>query len=356
MAAPFRLSEELVLDPTAFVAPGASVAGRVTLKARSSVWFAAVIRADMDRAELGEESNLQDGSVVHVDEGFPTRIGRRVTVGHRAIVHGATVEDECLIGMGAILLNGARVGRGSLVAAGSLVREGQEIPERSLVVGAPARVIGSVRPEHTDAIRRGVDHYVEFAAAYRARGYAASFPAGPAGLIQAAVARGDELEWATALEQLEITPARLAQDLEGPDAAALAVRPGEDRWSALDVRCHLRDIEREIFTERLTQFLGARPDEVPVLAGEADMNRRNARLRAERAYDREDPAHALGAFASARGENLARLTRLVPADWRRAGIHPARGATTLFEQVRRWAAHDLSHLRQLERALLDAGA
>ncbi|MGH7724463.1 MAG: gamma carbonic anhydrase family protein, partial [Candidatus Eiseniibacteriota bacterium] len=239
MAEPFRLKEELSLDPTAFVAPGASVAGRVTLRARSSVWFSAVIRADMDRAELGEESNLQDGSVVHVDEGFPTIIGRRVTVGHRAIVHGATVEDESLVGMGAILLNGAHIGRGSLIAAGSLVREGQKIPPASLVVGSPARVIGPVRPEHTEAIRRGVDHYVEFAASYRARGYAAAFPAGPAGVVQAAIGRGDEIEWSHALEQLELTPARIAQDLEGLDSSVIVLRPDEDKWSALDVLCHL---------------------------------------------------------------------------------------------------------------------
>jgi len=143
---PHALLEQLVLDPTAYVAPGAAVVGRVTLGARASVWYSAVIRADMDRAVLGEESNLQDGAVIHVDHGFPTTVGRRVTIGHRAIVHAATVEDGCLIGMGAIVLTGAVVGTGSLVAAGALVREGQVIPPGSLVVGAPARVLGPVKP------------------------------------------------------------------------------------------------------------------------------------------------------------------------------------------------------------------
>lgn len=350
------LDERLVIDPTAFVAPGASVVGRVTLGPRSSVWFSAVIRADMDEALLGEESNLQDGAVIHVDQGFPTRIGPRVTVGHRAILHGAVVEEGSLIGMGAILLNGARIGRGSLVAAGALVREGQVIPERSLVVGAPARVAGPVTDEHRVRIERGVHHYVELAHAYRARGYAAAFPAGSAGLVQAPLRVGDELAWTRAMEQLEITPARLAQDLEGLDADLLAKRPAPERWSIVEVLCHLRDVEREVYAPRLTGLLEVRPGELPLLAGEADMDARNARWAGERHYRDEPAAQALAAFVSARGGMLARLERLTPADWSRTGIHPSRGAITLFEQVRRFATHDLSHLRQIELVRHDLGA
>ena len=138
----------LRFHPTAFVAPGAVVTGDVTLGARVSVWFQTVIRGDSDRVEIGDDTNLQDLTLVHQDEGMPAIIGSRVTVGHRAIIHGCTIEDDCLIGMGAILLSGARIGSGSLVAAGALVKEGQVIPPGSLVVGAPARVLGPVKAAH----------------------------------------------------------------------------------------------------------------------------------------------------------------------------------------------------------------
>jgi carbonic anhydrase/acetyltransferase-like protein (isoleucine patch superfamily) len=160
------------IDPTAFVAPGAVVVGEVTLGARSSVWFGAVLRGDMDAIVLGEDSNIQDNSVVHVDAGVPVAIGRRVVIGHRAVVHGSTVEDDCLIGMGAILLNRSRIGAGSLVAAGALVSEDRVIPPGSLVVGVPGKVVGSVTPEMTIAIARGAEHYVALARTYRERGMA----------------------------------------------------------------------------------------------------------------------------------------------------------------------------------------
>jgi carbonic anhydrase/acetyltransferase-like protein (isoleucine patch superfamily) len=357
-AAPHVLAEDLRLDPTAFVAPGATVVGRVTLGARASVWFSAVIRGDMDAVALGEESNLQDGAVIHVDEGFPTRVGRRVTIGHRAIVHAATVEDGCMIGMGSIVLTGARVGAGSLVAAGALVREGQEIPPGSLVVGAPARIAGPVKPAHTAAIARGVDHYVALGGAYRARGYAASFPAGGAGLVQRGLARDGEVAWFGLLSLLELSPARLAQDLEGEDAERLAARPPGGGWNALEVLAHLRDVEAEVFAPRLEQLLagsGPAAGAAVVLAGDAEVDRRNAAWARERGYATTDPAAALGAFARARGENLARLMRVGPAAWPAAAIHPTRGPMTLFEQVERMAEHDLSHMRQIERALASGG-
>ena len=348
---PHVLVEELRLDPTAYVAPGASVVGRVTVGARSSVWFSAVIRGDMDTVTLGEESNLQDGAVIHVDEGFPTRVGRRTTIGHRAIVHAATVGDGCMIGMGAIVLTGAKVGSGSLVAAGALVREGQEIPPGSLVVGAPARVLGPVKPAHTAAITGGVDHYVALGQAYRARGYAASFPPGRSGLVQHPVRREGEVHWQGLLSLLELTPARFAQAIEGISKEALAQRPASAEFSALDVLCHLRDVEVEVYAPRLAQLLGPATEAPIVLEGAGDVNARNARWVAERAYAKEDAAAALAAFAHARGENLARLEGLGPVEWQRGAIHPSRGPVTLYEQVERFAEHDLAHLRQLERAL-----
>jgi len=345
------LQEGLDLDPTAFVAPGATVVGRATLRARSSVWFSAVIRADMDTIELGEESNLQDGAVIHVDYGCPTVIGRRVTIGHRAIVHAATVEDGCLIGMGSIVLTGSRVGAGSLVAAGALVREGQQIPPGSLVVGAPAKVLGPVKPEHTAEITNGVDHYVALGAAYRAKGYVAAFPAGRAGLVQKPVAREGEVAWFGLLSLLELSPARLAQDLESVPRARLAARPAGGGWSALDVLAHLRDVEVEVYAARLAQFLDGPEGALQFLAGTGDVEARNAAWAAERNYAATDPAAALAGFARARGENLSRLALLPPVARTRAAIHPSRGPMTLFEQVERMADHDLAHTRQIERAL-----
>jgi carbonic anhydrase/acetyltransferase-like protein (isoleucine patch superfamily) len=137
------------IHPTAFVHAAAHVIGDVTLGARTSVWPTAVLRGDSDAIRIGEDSNVQDGTVVHVDPGVPCTIGARVAIGHRAIVHGATVGDDCLIGMGAILLNGVIVGSGSIVGAGAVCREGMQIPANSLVVGVPARVIR----ETTDAER-----------------------------------------------------------------------------------------------------------------------------------------------------------------------------------------------------------
>ena len=357
---PHTLLEDLRLDPSAFVAPGASVVGRVTLGARASVWYAAVIRGDMDTIELGEESNLQDGAVIHVDEGRPARVGKRVTIGHRAIVHAATVEDHCLIGMGSIVLTGAVVGTGSLVAAGALVREGQVIPPRSLVVGAPAKVLGQVKSEHTAQIEGGVDHYVALGQAYRAKGYAAAFPAGGAGLVQRPLLREGEVHWQGLLSLLELTPARLAQAIEeNPERSRLAARPPGGGWSALEVLCHLRDVEAEVYAERLRQLLAPAAGDPAatgplVLAGAGDVNRRNAEQAKERRYADAEPAAALAAFARARGENLARLESLGPADWTRGAIHPSRGPITLYEQVERFAEHDLAHLRQIERALAAA--
>lgn len=144
------------IHPTAFVHPAAHVIGDVTLGARVSVWPTAVLRGDSDPITIGEESNVQDGTIIHVDPGVPCTIGARVAIGHRAIVHGATVGDDCLIGMGAILLNRVRVGPGSIVAAGAVCREGMEIAPNSLVVGVPGKVIRQT----TDAERARIAHTV----------------------------------------------------------------------------------------------------------------------------------------------------------------------------------------------------
>ena len=149
------------IHPTAFVHDKAFVCGYVTLGARVSIWPFTVLRGDTESIEVGDESNIQDGSVVHSDEGKPTRIGRRVGIGHRAIIHGAIIEDNCLIGMGAILLNGVQVGTGSIVAAGAVCREGMVIPPNSLVMGVPGRVVRETKPEERDRIAVTVDAYLE---------------------------------------------------------------------------------------------------------------------------------------------------------------------------------------------------
>ncbi len=128
------------IDPTAWIAPGAVVAGRATLGAEVGIWYAAVVRADNDTISIGAGSNIQDGSVLHADPGFRCTVGENVTVGHRAVVHGCTVEDDCLVGMGAVIMNGATVGRGSVVAAGAVISQGVTVPPGSLVAGVPGKV------------------------------------------------------------------------------------------------------------------------------------------------------------------------------------------------------------------------
>ncbi|HEX3866890.1 MAG TPA: gamma carbonic anhydrase family protein [Gemmatimonadaceae bacterium] len=152
---------------TAFVHPAAVVIGDVTLGARVSVWPTAVIRGDSDAIRIGDDSNVQDGTVVHVDHGVPTTIGRRVAIGHRAIVHGATVEDDCLIGMGSILLNGVRVGSGSIIGAGAVCTEGMVVPPNSLVLGVPGRVIRPTTDDERERIRKTVQSYLDLVASAR---------------------------------------------------------------------------------------------------------------------------------------------------------------------------------------------
>src|SRR5262249_26527210 len=147
------------IHPTAFIHPDAVVVGDVSLGARVSVWPTAVLRADSDVIVIGDDSNVQDGTVVHADEGIPTHIGKRVGIGHRAIVHGSTVEDDVLIAMGAILLNGSHIGTGSIIGAGALVTEGKRIPPNSLVVGIPGRVVRETTQEERARIEQTVEAY-----------------------------------------------------------------------------------------------------------------------------------------------------------------------------------------------------
>jgi carbonic anhydrase/acetyltransferase-like protein (isoleucine patch superfamily) len=154
------------LDKGAWAAPSADLVGDVRLGPRASVWFGAIIRADNTPIMLGEETNFQDGAIGHSDPGVPLTIGARVTVGHQAILHGCTVSDDCLIGMGARILNGAFLGPKSLVGAGSLITEGKRFEEGGLIVGSPARLVRPLTDAEKAALRILAAHYAEKAARY----------------------------------------------------------------------------------------------------------------------------------------------------------------------------------------------
>lgn len=147
------------LADDAWVAPGATVVGDVALASQANVWYGAVLRADLDRIEIGPRSNVQDGSVVHADPGFPVRIGTGVTIGHRAVVHGTVTGDNVLIGMGAVLMNGVRLGDDVLVAAGTVLLEGTEVPSGSLVAGVPGKVRRPLTDDEVANIRSAAKDY-----------------------------------------------------------------------------------------------------------------------------------------------------------------------------------------------------
>lgn len=157
----------MAIHPTAFIHAEAFVCGDVALGARASVWPTAVVRGDTAPISIGDHSNVQDGTIVHVDHGVPCTIGARVAIGHRAIVHGATVEDDCLVAMGAVLLNGVRVGAGSIIGAGALCTEGMRIPPGSLVVGLPAKVLRPVTDLERARIEKTVSSYLELQERHR---------------------------------------------------------------------------------------------------------------------------------------------------------------------------------------------
>jgi len=144
----------------AWVADSAQVMGNVVLEQDASVWFGAVLRGDNEELRVGPGSNIQDGSVVHSDLGYPVKIGAGVTIGHQVVLHGCTIGDNSLIGIQAVVLNGAKIGRDCLVGAGALVTEGKEFPDGSLIVGAPAKAVRQLSAEQIEGMRRGAQHYV----------------------------------------------------------------------------------------------------------------------------------------------------------------------------------------------------
>lgn len=154
------------IHETAYVAAGAALVGAVTLHQRSSVWFNAVLRADSEPVVLGEGSNLQDLVACHADPGFPLTVGAGVSVGHSAVLHGCTIEDDVLVGMHATIMNGAVVGTGSIIAAGALITEGTVVPPRSLVAGVPGKVRRELGDDEVALIRLNAEHYRELAGTY----------------------------------------------------------------------------------------------------------------------------------------------------------------------------------------------
>lgn len=152
---------------SAWVADSAQVMGNVHLHEEASVWFGAVLRGDTETITVGKGSNVQDGTVMHADHGFPLVVGERVTIGHQVMLHGCTIGDESLIGIGATVLNGAKIGKHCLVGARSLVTEGKEFPDGSLIMGSPAKVVRQLTPEQIEGLRRSAAHYVENAQRYR---------------------------------------------------------------------------------------------------------------------------------------------------------------------------------------------
>jgi carbonic anhydrase/acetyltransferase-like protein (isoleucine patch superfamily) len=156
-----------VVHETAYVAPTATIIGRVELGAQVSVWFNAVLRGDINSISVGNGTNIQDGCILHVTNVHPVVLGAQITVGHGVIVHGCTVESNCLIGMGSILLDGAIVGAGSIVAAGAVVSPAAKIPANSLVMGVPGKVVRQVRDQDRERLGAGWKNYIQYAEAYR---------------------------------------------------------------------------------------------------------------------------------------------------------------------------------------------
>ena len=152
---------------SAWVADSAQVMGDVALGEGVSVWFGAIARGDSNRIVVGAGSNIQDGCVLHADDGLPLVIGERVTVGHQVMLHGCTIGDESLIGIGAIVLNGAKIGKHCLVGAGSLVTEGKEFPDGSMIIGSPAKAMRQLTPEQIEGLRKSAQHYMDNARWYR---------------------------------------------------------------------------------------------------------------------------------------------------------------------------------------------
>lgn len=153
---------------SAWIADNAQVMGAVKVAADASVWFGVTVRGDTETISIGEGSNIQDGSVMHADHGKPLAVGKHVTVGHMVMLHGCTIGDESLIGIGAVVLNGAKIGKNCLVGAGSLVTEGKEFPDGSMIMGSPAKVVRELTPEQIQGLRLSAQHYIENARRFKA--------------------------------------------------------------------------------------------------------------------------------------------------------------------------------------------
>ena len=156
------------IHASAWVAENATLAGQITLQKDVSIWFNAVLRAEHAPITVGEGSNIQDGSVCHVDPGMPLTIGRSVTVGHKVMLHGCTIGDESLIGINAVILNGAKIGRNCLIGANSLISEGKEIPDGSLVMGSPGKIVRTLSEAQIEGLKASAMHYVENGRRYKA--------------------------------------------------------------------------------------------------------------------------------------------------------------------------------------------
>ncbi|MBP5992198.1 MAG: gamma carbonic anhydrase family protein [Piscinibacter sp.] len=164
----YQLDDDIPrIADTAWVADSAQVIGRVELQEGASVWFGAVLRGDNEWITIGRGSNVQDGTVMHTDMGYPLTIGAHVTIGHQAMLHGCTIGDGSLIGIQAVVLNNAKIGRNCLVGAGALVTEGKEFPDGSLIMGAPAKVVGQLTPERFERLRQGALSYAQKADRFR---------------------------------------------------------------------------------------------------------------------------------------------------------------------------------------------
>ena len=156
------------IHESAYVADSASLIGKVTLEANTSVWSGVTLRGDNERITIGENSNVQEGTVMHTDMGYPLEIGKNVTIGHQAMLHGCTIGDGSLIGIQAVVLNGAKIGRNCLVGAGALVTEGKEFPDNMLIIGTPAKAVRQLSPEQIEGLRRSAGHYMANARRFRA--------------------------------------------------------------------------------------------------------------------------------------------------------------------------------------------
>ena len=155
------------VHPDAWVAPNASLIGKIKLEKNSSIWFNAVLRGDIELITIGESTNIQDGSVLHTDPGFKLNVGKGVTVGHMVMLHGCQIDDDTLIGIGSIILNNAKIGKNCIIGANSLITENKIIPDNSLVVGSPGRVLRKVTEEEIKAIHENAQHYVDGSKKYK---------------------------------------------------------------------------------------------------------------------------------------------------------------------------------------------